>query len=228
LIIIESRPFLRECMQRSIQSALSMPVLTLSSISELRSSGLIRLAIIFLTESNGQESANALRVLSELAPSIPTIVLSSTLNFEIMRAVIGCGAKGYIPMTMGFEIAIGAVRFVLAGGTYFPAECLLSAMPSATPSSPRPAASNAVTSRELAVVRKIQEGKPNKIIAYEMNMCESTVKVHVRNVMKKMRAKNRTAVAIRATELLSCSRCTGQSECWSAGRCSRRLAEAEV
>ena len=60
-----------------------------------------------------------------------------------MRAVIGCGAKGYIPMTMGFEITVEAVRFcVLAGGTYVPAECLLSAILSAgTPS--RPAASSA-------------------------------------------------------------------------------------
>jgi DNA-binding NarL/FixJ family response regulator len=140
-----------------------------------------------------------------------------------MRAVIGYGAKGYIPMTMGFELAVEAVRFVLAGGTYVPAEYLLSAIPSAvTPS--RPPGAGAITGRELAVVRAIHQGKPNKIIAYELNMCESTVKVHVRHIMKKLRAKNRTDVAIKATALLACSRCTTQSECWSAGRCSMRFA----
>jgi DNA-binding NarL/FixJ family response regulator len=76
----------------------------------------------------------------------------------------------------------------------------------------------------MAVIRAIQQGKPNKIIAYELNMCESTVKVHVRHVMKKLRAKNRTDVAIKATDLLSCSRCIGQSECWSKGRCLRKVA----
>ena len=55
--------------------------------------------------------------------------------------------------------------------------------------------SGAVTARELAVVRAIQHGKSNKVIAYEFGMCESTVKVHVRRVMKKLRAKNRTEVA---------------------------------
>ena len=35
----------------------------------------------------------------------------------------------------------------------------------------------------------------NKLIAYELNMCESTVKVHVRNIMKKLQATNRTQVA---------------------------------
>lgn len=36
---------------------------------------------------------------------------------------------------------------------------------------------------------------PNKLIAYELNMCESTVKVHVRTIMKKLKARNRTEVA---------------------------------
>ena len=226
VVIVESRIFLRECIQRSIQSALSIPVETLTSFSELGEQRAIesaRLVIISLGETNTPESAEALNIISNLAPSLPTIVLSSKYNFEVMRAVIGYGAKGYIPMTMGFEIAVEAVRFVLAGGTYVPAEYLLSAIPSAvTPS--RPAASGAITSRELAVVRAIHQGKPNKIIAYELNMCESTVKVHVRHIMKKLRAKNRTDVAIKATTLLACSRCTTQSECWSAGRCSMRLA----
>jgi DNA-binding NarL/FixJ family response regulator len=138
-----------------------------------------------------------------------------------MRAVISCGAKAYIPMSVGFEIAIEAVRFVLAGGTYVPAECLLSAIPTALPPASRPA-SGAITTRELAVVRAIQQGKSNKIIAYDLNMCEATVKVHVRHIMKKLQAKNRTDVAIKAAHIFSCSNCSGQSACWSAGRCLNR------
>jgi DNA-binding NarL/FixJ family response regulator len=227
VLIFESRIFLRECIKRSIQSALSIPVETLSSMAEFdatRSIDQVRLLIISLAEGNNPESSNALGVLTEVAASVPTIVLSRRHNFELMRAVICYGAKGYIPMTMGFEIAIEAMRFVLAGGTYVPAECLLSGIPSDSPAPQRPATTCVITARELAVVRAIQQSKPNKIIAYELNMCESTVKVHVRHIMKKLRAKNRTDVAIKATDLLSCSRCIGQSECWSTGRCLRKLA----
>jgi DNA-binding NarL/FixJ family response regulator len=205
VVIVESRIFLRECIQRSIQSALSIPVETLTSFSELddrRTIGSARLVIISLDESDAQETEKALSIISDLAPSLPIIVLSSKHNFEEMRAVIGYGAKGYIPMTMGFEIAVEAVRFVLAGGTYVPAEYILSAIPSAVASS-RPAASGVLTSRERAVVRAIHQGKPNKTIAYELNMCESTVKVHVRHIMKKLRAKNRTDAAIKATTLIT-------------------------
>src|SRR5208337_5124957 len=60
-----------------------------------------------------------------------------------------------------------------------------------------------LTVREQSVVRGIKEGKSNKVIAYELNMCESTVKVHVRNVMKKLKAKNRTEVAMKAQSVSS-------------------------
>ena len=225
LVLVDSRLFFRECIQKSIEAALAIPVELFSSVSELTSrnlaSNLVRLLMIFLTEGESVESAHALDLLSRVALSIPTVVLSSNPDFAMMRAVMIYGAKAYIPMTMGFEIAIEAVRFVLAGGIYVPAECLLAASSVAAPISQRPAGGG-ITSRELAVVKAIQQGKPNKIIAYELNMCESTVKVHVRRIMKKMRARNRTDVAIKATELLSCNGCPDQNGCWSASRCVRR------
>ena len=60
-----------------------------------------------------------------------------------------------------------------------------------------------MTRRELAVIQAIQQGKSNKLIAYQLNMCESTVKVHVRNIMRKLAAKNRTEVAIKAQSMLN-------------------------
>ena len=145
-----------------------------------------------------------MKVLSELAPRIPVIVLAYNNDTELARTAICHGAKGYIPVTMGFEIAVEAVRFVLAGGTYVPMDFLLGTdRPGDAPS--QPPTSGLVTGRELAVIRAIQDGKSNKVIAYELNMCESTVKVHVRNIMKKLNAKNRTDVAIKAQTVLSTS-----------------------
>ena len=52
-----------------------------------------------------------------------------------------------------------------------------------------------LSKQQIAVVKKLAQGKPNKIIAYELALCESTVKVHVRAIMKKLQATNRTQVA---------------------------------
>jgi DNA-binding NarL/FixJ family response regulator len=224
LAIIDSRKFLRECIRRGVQSAFTKSVETYGSVLEFVNrppSTSICLIIMSLGEGSIQAAADAMQALSGVAPRVPIIVLSYENDLELARAVIVRGAKGYIPVTMGFEVAIEAVRFVLAGGTYVPADFL-------TPDSLEVAlerrwpASGAVTSRELAVVRAIQNGKPNKIIASELQMCESTVKTHVRHIMKKLAAKNRTDVAIKSAAIM-CSKCSSYGECWSAGCCAMRL-----
>jgi DNA-binding NarL/FixJ family response regulator len=205
IAVIESRTFIRECLRRSVQSAFPLPVLTYSTASELEQQHLPtspKLIMISWVEGNKEASTNALKVLSVAAPRIPVIVLAYNNDAELARTAIRHGAKGYIPVTMGFEITIEAVRFVLAGGTYAPMDSLLArGGPEDAPS--QPPTSGLVTARELAVVRAIQQGKSNKIIAYELNMCESTVKVHVRRIMKKLSAKNRTDVAIKSQSVLS-------------------------
>lgn len=195
IAVVESRTFLRECIRRSMQQAFSVPVVTYSALSEFErqrrdaSTGVVILSVI----EAGAE-ASALKRLSQFAPRWPVVVLASKSDAAIARIAIEEGAKGYIPVTMGFEIAVEAVRFVMAGGTYAPMDCLLAPDRPARPASP----SGVLTARELSVVRAIQRGKSNKIIAYDLNMCESTVKVHLRNIMRKLQARNRTEVAIKA------------------------------
>jgi DNA-binding NarL/FixJ family response regulator len=163
-----------------------------------------------------------LNALSKLVPNVPVVVLAQTNDVDLARTAIRHGAKGYIPCTLGFDITVEAVRFILAGGTYVPMDCVLATGPSVL-ASPVPRPSGGVTAREAAVIRAIQQGKPNKVIAYELNMCESTVKVHVRNLMKKIKAKNRTDLAIKtqtalqpqAAPALTAQRvATGISERW--------------
>ena len=173
IAVIESRTFIRECIRRSVQSAFPLPVLTYSTAVELEQQHLVAspgLIILSWAEDNKGASINALKVLSELAPRIPVIVLAYNNDAELARTAICHGAKGYIPVTMGFEITVEAVRFVLAGGTYVPMDCLLaSGGPGDAPS--QPPTTGLVTARELAVIRAIQKGKSNKVIAYELNMC---------------------------------------------------------
>jgi DNA-binding NarL/FixJ family response regulator len=198
--IIERRPFLRECIRRSMQSALQATVSTCSTLSELGvhpDQIAPDLVVLSLLNANSEECASALEDLSKFTSGLPVIAIASTSDPELARAAIHCGLKGFIPVTMGFEIAIEVVRFVLAGGTYVPPESLVATAQLRLPATAAPRL-DVLTGREISVVRAIQQGKSNKIIAYELNMCLSTVKVHVRNIMRKMNARNRTDVAMKA------------------------------
>ena len=215
IFIIEPRTFLRECIRRGMQATLPCAFRTLPSVDEFQrdpQAMFARMIILScsafdeLKRSNERMSLERLRV---LLPDTPIVVLASRQDVELVRVAFDAGAKGYIPMSMGFDLAVQAVRFVLAGGTYIPAEFLTG--PANFASAPVRGVQSAMTARELSVVRAIQQGKPNKVIAYELNMCESTVKVHVRHIMKKLGAKNRTAVAIKSNELLDASNEARQS-----------------
>jgi DNA-binding NarL/FixJ family response regulator len=50
--------------------------------------------------------------------------------------------------------------------------------------------------REQQVLKQLQQGQPNKVIARKLNICISTVKVHVQHIMKKLNARNRTQVVL--------------------------------
>ena len=58
-----------------------------------------------------------------------------------------------------------------------------------------------MTPRQTTVLSLLQQGKANKIIAYELGMSESTVKVHIRNIMRKMGATNRTQAIYKLQQL---------------------------
>lgn len=205
LAVIDSRKFLRECIRHRLQAAFARPIETYSDVLDFETRHRVTsigLIIVSLSEENIQTSVDLLQNLSDMEPGVPIVILSYENNSELARRLIGRGARGYIPVTMGFEIAIEAVRFILAGGTYAPADLFFRPEPSEITLHQNWPEFSAVTARELTVARAIQQGKPNKVIAAEMHMAESTVKVHVRHLMKKLAAKNRTDVAIKTARLL--------------------------
>jgi DNA-binding CsgD family transcriptional regulator len=53
----------------------------------------------------------------------------------------------------------------------------------------------------LAVISHLRDGKPNKLIARELAICEGPIKIYIRRIMKKLRVENRTQAALVATNL---------------------------
>jgi DNA-binding NarL/FixJ family response regulator len=208
IIIVERNEFLRDCLHCCVASHWPIKSESCASLSELANlqaaphSVMVVLSLISLSDEDAEEE---LALLKDLDPSTRTMVLSKTDDFHDALTALRQRANGFISLNARFEFFIQALQFVGAGGTYFPAQCLLTAQPEPS-ATPELVVANGITSRELSVIQAIRQGKSNKVIAYELNMCESTVKVHVRNIMKKLNARNRTDVAIKGADLAASSR----------------------
>jgi DNA-binding NarL/FixJ family response regulator len=163
--------------------------------------------IIFYSHSSYDVCLREITTIRHTHGSAPLIMLSDledSHQLNIIRGALRAGANGFISTrSTGLAMTLSAIRFVQAGGTFAPLEMLLSdadVSPAAQPAAQSP---YRLTSRQKAVLAQLQQGKANKIIAHELGMSESTAKVHIRNIMRKMGATNRTQAAFNALKFCS-------------------------
>jgi len=156
-----------------------------------------------LPDADGFE---VLRELRERHPSFPVVVLSASENADIVMRALDAGAMGFIPKTSSNEVLLGALRLVLSGGVYLPAEVLRQASsPALAPKGVRGAEPGyrdlGLTERQAQVLALVVQGKPNKIICRELDLAEGTVKIHVTAILKALGVTNRTQAVIAVGKL---------------------------
>lgn len=155
----------------------------------------------------GLNRLEALEALRDAAPDAPVVVLSGEGDPTVVRAAIERGAMGFIPKSATPEVLIQALRLVLARGVYLPVEVLdgaaaLTLPPAASADAPKDDATVAgLTPRQMDVLRCVIQGKPNKVIARDLGVTESTVKVHLSSVLRAFGAHNRTEAVYGAAKL---------------------------
>lgn len=135
-------------------------------------------------------------------PDVPLVLLSDCANPKHILGALRDGVRGYIPSALEPSMVMQAIRLVLAGGTFIPPGVLAAdADPGGTgePDKDGFAPPSELTPRQTEVFGLLRQGKSNKVIAYELGMQESTVKVHVRQIMRKLKAINRTHAVFLAT-----------------------------
>jgi DNA-binding NarL/FixJ family response regulator len=146
-----------------------------------------------------------IEMLHNALPETPIVVTAESDNPQRARTILSHGTRGFLPASLSLKVLMGALDLVLAGGIYVPSSLI-------DPTVTRPAApaGNAapgdrwgeLTRRQRDVLSLIAQGKSNKLIADALVMSESTVKAHVKQIIKRLRVANRTQAALLATGAL--------------------------
>ncbi|WP_448204532.1 LuxR C-terminal-related transcriptional regulator [Azospirillum sp. sgz302134] len=208
LVFADANTLTRDCFSlslRTIDGAITVhPVPSLAAAGALaeRVSGVD--AVLYNIGSEPEmtaELAAAIQTAMAAFHPAPLIMISDRDDIDMILECLRLGIRGYIVASLGLSVALEAIRLVVAGGTFIPATSLHKLTNPCAPRAPAPAGGGAsdniggLTPREMAVLNCLREGKSNKIIAYQLGMCENTAKAHVRNVLKKLGATNRTEAA---------------------------------
>ena len=226
LIVVDRRAFSRACLAQCLAQWLTGPWSDMAALvvadarEALTGATAVAPAAAVLCAAGplDQDSWLALQVATLRAEyaGLPIALLVETEDLCAVEVVVGrLALHGYIPTTSSMDLVSAAMRVIVAGGTYFPR---ISDAGAPVTSGPGPAppqgmatrprnwvgngaplvASPRLTPREAAVLDLLAEGLPNKLIAYQLEMSVSTVKVHVHHLIQKLGARNRTELAVRA------------------------------
>jgi DNA-binding NarL/FixJ family response regulator len=202
IVVIDNRALVRDCLAHCLQAAyIGYQVFAFATLADWMKvhDDFPAPSVILLYVQTRQKKAlddfDDVENIARVTVNAPLIIVSDVEDGSRIMRAIESGARGYIPTSMTLGIAVEAVRLVEAGGTFVPISVMSSFQ------NPGNGESQLFTARQIMVVEALCRGKANKQIAYELGMCESTVKVHIRHIMRKLKARNRTEVAMMVSSL---------------------------
>jgi len=147
-------------------------------------------------------------------PSVPVVVMSAQQDQDSVVKALRLGSFGFIPKSATRKLILGALQFVMSGGTYIPPQALPSEQPPLTPT-PAPTlqakpetgadkvspADFGLTGRQIDVLALIMQGKSNKAICRVLDLSEPTVKSHVSAILRALNVSNRTEIVVAVNAL---------------------------
>lgn len=146
----------------------------------------------------GADGIEALRGVRAANPAARVIVLTSFADDERVFAAVHAGAAGYLLKDILPRDLANAIRTAHRGEALLhPAVAARLMQEIARPQS-RASSPDALTERELSVLKLIARGMSNKEIGRELGVAEKTVKTHVSNILQKLHVADRTQAALYA------------------------------
>lgn len=204
ILIADDHPLVRGALRLAVEGALpKVHILeaedfkTLSHV--LHDNGNVDLVMLDLTMP-GIEGFSGLIFLRAQFPAVPVVVVSAHDDHDVMRRCIDFGASGFVPKTSDIETMRTAVRAVLGGQQWVPADLDLKAHADHT-TADVVRRLRTLTPQQVRVLMMLSEGLLNKQIAYELSVSEATVKAHVSAILQKLGVESRTQAVIAAKQI---------------------------
>ena len=151
----------------------------------------------------GISGVETLQLMRQDNPETAIIMLTVSEESSDLALAMRSGARGYLIKNIETDYLLRALRRAAAGETVV-AEALtgklVSELQGGTRPAPPPSGIDKLTPREKDILDCLACGESNKLIARKLELAESTVKIHVQNVLKKLKLSSRVQAAVYAVE----------------------------
>ncbi|RTR07241.1 response regulator [Halomonas nitroreducens] len=152
----------------------------------------------------GMHGLGGLLRLRNEAPTIPVVIISAEEDKQVILQAVTYGAVGFITKSSPREQMTKAITQILDGNIYLPSDIMRAAgtapaRGAETGISPRQL--ETLTRKQLQVLERMTRGESNKMIAYHLNIAETTVKAHVSAILRKLGVHNRVQAILSAGDI---------------------------
>ncbi|WP_243658753.1 response regulator [Tamaricihabitans halophyticus] len=153
----------------------------------------------------GRDGIATLEALRERQLELPTLVLTTFDDDELVLGAVRAGAHGYLLKDVTLDQLIGAIRTLAEGGTLvqpaLTARLLRATRQLRPPNTAEEQQAQPLTEREQEILRLLAGGYANREIADALHLAEGTVKNHVSSLLLKLGVRDRTRAVLRALHL---------------------------
>lgn len=187
LLVVDDHPLMREGITSVIQSEPGMTVVGEASNGREAIDSFrlhrpdITLMDLQMPEMDGVAATTAIRT---EWPGARIVMLTTFHGDALALRALKAGATGYLLKSLIRKDLVEAIRSVHAGRRHIPREVAVALAEHLT--------DDALSERELDVLRRVAAGNSNKRVAHELDVSEETVKSHMKNILLKLSANDRT------------------------------------
>lgn len=152
----------------------------------------------------GLSGLETLQLLVQDLPDCAVLILTVSEEAEELGQALRDGARGYLLKNIDADALTAAIRRVATGEPVIAESMTAKLVAQFRNHAPAGSATDAerarLTTREREIVQCLARGESNKVIARNLSVAESTVKIHVQNILKKLNLSSRVQVAVYAVE----------------------------
>jgi DNA-binding NarL/FixJ family response regulator len=197
ILVVDDHPLYRSGVVHALHATLpDLQVTECSNVqgalAKLDEGGPVHLMILDL-QMPGCTGLDSLRAVRAHRPDVPVLVLSGNESPAVVRDCVDLGAFGFVPKSAPGDMLPAALELVLSGGVFLPPSSLSIGEPATRAQKDAWDKLGArLTERQRQVLLGIVQGKPNKVIARDLNLSDATVKTHVSHIFDALVVSNRT------------------------------------
>ena len=150
----------------------------------------------------GMSGVETLQLMRQDCPDTAIVMLTVSEDAEDLSVALKAGASGYLLKNIDTDYLTRAIRRAAAGETVVAEAMTAKLVAQLQSGAAAPVASelDKLTPREREILDCLARGESNKSIARNLELAESTVKIHVQNVLKKLKLSSRVQAAVYAVE----------------------------